>query len=165
MRTEHDITTHDEPVRTTAADTVRERRWDMAPGQIVSLIVGVGFVALGLVAVLRAGFDGSLAEPVVDVLGFTHTAWLGLAEIGLGLLLMLAGSTMAGRSLSVLLGALMVIAGVLVVAVPEDLPGELGLEKDFGMPLIMVGAIVALAALVLPAWRTHRVDREVVDLH
>jgi hypothetical protein len=165
MRTQRDTTTHDDLGHLTTSDTVRERRWEMAPGQIVSLVAGIGFVAVGLVAVLRAGFDGSLAEPVVDVLGFTHTAWLGLAEIGLGLLLMLAGSSFAGRSLSVLLGALMVIGGVIIMSVPEDLPAELGLEEDFGMPLLVAGAVVALAALVLPAWRTHRVDREAIDLH
>jgi hypothetical protein len=165
MRTERDITTQDDAGRLTAADTVRERRWEVAPGQIVSLIAGIGFVAVGLVAVLRAGFDGTLDAPVVQVLGFSHTAWLGLAEIGLGLLLMLAGTDFAGRSLSILLGTLMVIGGVLVNAVPEDLPEELGLEKAFGTPLIVVGAVVAIAALVLPAWRTQRVEREVIDLH
>ena len=149
--------------RRVTANTVRARRWDVAPGQLVSLIAGVGFVALGLVAALRAGFDGSMDTPVVEVLGFSHTAWLGLAEVGVGLLLMLAGSTFAGKSLSVLLGAVLVIAGVLVTATIEDMPEELGLEKGYGVPLIVVGAIVALAALLLPAWTTQRVDRDGVD--
>lgn len=148
------------PERHAATNTVRARRWDVAPGQLVSLIAGVGFVALGLVALVRAGFDGSMDTPVVEVLGFSHTAWLGLAEVSLGLLLMLAGTAFGGKSLSVLLGAVMVIAGVLVTATIEDMPAELGLEEGFGMPLIVVGAIVALAALLLPAWTTQRVDRE-----
>lgn len=149
--------------RVVTANTVRARRWDVAPGQLISLIAGVGFVALGLVALVRAGIDGSMETPVVEVLGFTHTAWLGLAELGLGLLLMLAGSTVAGKSFSVLLGAVMVIAGVLVTATVSDMPEELGLEEGYGVPLIVVGAVVALAAMLLPAWTTQRVDRDGVD--
>ena len=173
MRTHHEpdiqdtraqhVATDDGRLPYATADTVRERHWDVAPGQIVSLVAGVGFVAIGLIAVLRAGFDGSLDQPVVDVLGYSHTAWLGLAEIGVGLVLMLAGSTVSGRSLSVLIGTLLVIGGILVVAVPEDMPAELGLEEGFGTPLIVVGAIVTLAAMLLPAWRTRRVDHQVAD--
>ena len=58
----------------------------------MSLIVGVGAVAIGLVAMVRAGIDGSFETPTVEVLGFTHTAWLGLAGGRLGMLLVLAGT-------------------------------------------------------------------------
>ena len=128
---------------------VRERTWTFAPGQIVSLVVGIGLVALGVVAMVRAGIDGSFATPVVDVLGFTHTAWLGLAEVGAGLLLILAG---------------MVIAGVLVVAETSAMPEELGIEKDYGWMLVLLGALVSLAAMALPVWRSRRVRRNGVDV-
>ena len=55
----------------------RQRSWTFAPGQVVSLVVGVGFVIVGVLALVRAELDGSLATPVVEVLGYTHTAWLG----------------------------------------------------------------------------------------
>jgi hypothetical protein len=139
--------------------TIKERAWTFAPGQLISLGVGIGAVAMGLVAMLRAGIDNSFARPVVEVLGFSHTAWLGLAEVGLGLLLILAGTGAWGRPLSVLLGAGMIIAGVLVRTVPEEMPEELGLEQDFGWLLILFGALVALASLILPVWRSHRVTR------
>jgi hypothetical protein len=144
---------------------IRERSWTFAPGQIVSMIVGVGFVALGLVALIRAGIDGSLESPVVEVLGFTHTAWLGLAEIGLGVLLILAGTGARGRFLSVLLGAAMVVSGVLIGAETREMPEELALEQDFGWMLALFGALVAVAAMALPVWRSRKVwrDGEVVD--
>jgi hypothetical protein len=146
-------------------DTViRERTWTFAPGQLVSLVVGVGLVALGLVAMIRAGIDGSFATPTVEVLGFTHTAWLGLAEVGTGLLLILAGTGAWGRAVSVIVGAAMVIAGVLIVAEPSNMPDELAVEKDFGWMLALVGALVALAALVLPVWRSRRLRRDGVDI-
>jgi hypothetical protein len=141
-----------------------QRFWTFAPGQVVSLIVGVGFVIVGVLALVRAGLDGSLATPVVEVLGYTHTAWLGVAEIGLGLLLVLAGTGAWGRPLSVLLGAAMAIAGVLVIAETSQMPEELGLEEAYGWPLVILGALVALAALALPVWRTQRHDRDAVDL-
>jgi hypothetical protein len=142
------------------AGTTRQRTWTFAPGQLVSLVVGVGFVIAGLLALVRAELDGSLSEPVVEVLGYTHTAWLGVAEIGLGLLLILAGTGAWGRPLSVLLGAGMVIAGVLVLAETGQMPEELGLEEDYGWPLVISGALVALAALALPVWRSYRSDSD-----
>ena len=149
-----------EVVTDTDADVkTSERVWTFAPGQLVSLIVGVGAVAIGLVAMVRAGIDGSFETPTVEVLGFTHTAWLGLAEVGLGVLLIIAGIGAWGRPLSVILGAGMVIAGVLIGAAPDEMPAELAVEEDFGWALAAIGAVVAVAALVLPVWRTHRVKR------
>ena len=158
---EHSDTTAVRDVDRTNDDTftIRERTHTFAPGQLVSLAVGVGFVAFGLVAMIRAGIDGSFANPVVDVLGFSHTAWLGLAEVGLGALLILAGTGAWGRPLSVLLGAGMVVAGVLVLAEPGEMPEELGLEKDYGWLLVLSGALVALCALILPVWRSHKMTR------
>jgi hypothetical protein len=143
----------------------RERTWTFAPGQLISLIVGIGAIALGVTAMVRAGIDGSFAEPVVEVLGFTHTAWLGLAEVGAGLLLVLAGTGAWGRPLSVVLGAGMMIAGVLIGAETSAMPEELGLEEAFGWWMVLVGGIVALASMTLPVWRSHRVwvDGEAVD--
>lgn len=145
--------------------TVRERTWTFAPGQLVSFVAGAALVVIGVIAVLRAGVDGSLSRPTVDVLTYDHTAWLGIAEIGLGLLLMLAGSGAWGRPLSVLLGAATVIAGVLVNAEIDEMPEELGLEKNYGWALIALGAIVTLAAMALPVWRRRAIkEADVVDL-
>jgi hypothetical protein len=160
---DHDRVQHDTNTAITPSRT-KERSWTFAPGQLVSLAVGVGFIAVGVIAMIRAGIDGSFETPVVDVLRFSHTAWLGLAEVGLGLLLVLAGTGAWGRPLSVLLGAAMLVAGVLVLAEPGQMPDELGLEKDYGWPLIGFGALVALAAMVLPVWRSHRVDHEELDV-
>jgi hypothetical protein len=143
---------------------VRERTWTFAPGQLISLVVGIGLVALGVVAMTRAGIDGSFKTPVVEVLGFTHTAWLGLAEVVAGLLLILAGTGAWGRALSVLVGAAMMISGVLIGAEASAMPDELAVEEDFGWMLVLLGALVALAAMVLPVWRSRRVRRNGVDI-
>jgi hypothetical protein len=145
--------------------TVRERTWTFAPGQVISLAAGVGLVVVGAIALMRAGVGEPLASPTVDVLTYSHTAWLGLAEVGLGALLILAGTGAWGRPLSVLLGAATVCAGVLVLVEPGQMPEELGLEKDYGWPLVILGAVVALAAMALPVWRRRTLtDDEIVDL-
>ena len=145
--------------------TVRERTWTFAPGQVVSLAAGVALVVVGAIALMRAGVGEPLASPTVNVLTYSHTAWLGLAEIGLGALLILAGTGAWGRPLSVLLGAATVCAGVLVLVEPDQMPDELGLEKNYGWPLVALGAVVALAAMTLPVWRRRTLtDDEIVDL-
>jgi hypothetical protein len=143
---------------------VRERTWTFAPGQLISLLVGVGLVVLGIVAMARAGIDGSFKTPVVEVLGLTHTAWLGLAEVVAGVLLILAGTGAWGRALSVLVGTAMMISGVLIGAETSAMPDELAVEEDFGWMLVLLGALVALAAMVLPVWRSRRVRRNGVDV-
>ena len=143
---------------------IRERTWTFAPGQLISMAVGIGLVAMGVVAMVRAGIDGSFATPEVEVLGFTHTAWLGLAEVGAGVLLILAGTGAWGRALSVLVGAAMMICGVLIGVEASSMPDELAVEEDFGWMLVLLGALVALAAMVLPVWRSRRLRRNGVDI-
>lgn len=157
----HDVT---RDADATTPTLVRERSWTFAPGQLVSMVVGGFLVILGTLALLRAGISEPLADPVVQVLGIDHTAWLGLAELALGLLLMLVGSGAWGRPLSVLLGAAMVVAGVLVVAESGAMPDELALERDFGWLLIPLGALVALAAMALPVWRNTQTNVRTLDL-
>lgn len=145
--------------------TVRERTWTFTPSQVVSFIAGVGLVALGLVAMIRAGVDGDLSEPTVRVLTYTHTAWLGLLEIGVGTLLILAGMGARGRFVSITIGAALVIAGVLIRAEPSQMPDELGIEPSFGWAGIVLGAVVALAAMALPVWRRRELlDQDVINL-
>jgi hypothetical protein len=73
-------------------------------------------------------------------------------------LLVAAGADPRGQWLSVVVGVILVAAGVVVTSAPSQLPDELAIEEGFGTPLIVVGAIVALAALVLPVWSSDRVE-------
>jgi hypothetical protein len=155
---------HEREISDDRNTVIRERTWTFAPGQLISLLIGIGLAVVGLVALIRAGIDGDLSEPVVDVLGLSHTAWLGVAEIGVGALLILAGTGAWGRAVSVVLGAGMMIAGVLIGVETSAMPEELGLESDYGWMLVLVGAVVALAAMVLPVWRSRRIRRDGVDV-
>src|SRR4051794_34078531 len=64
-----------------------------APDSVIVGIVGLVMLTFGLVVIARAGFDGPMNEPVVKVLGFTHTATLGLIEAALGLCLLICAAT------------------------------------------------------------------------
>jgi hypothetical protein len=151
-------------VRAPGRRKMREQTWAFAPGQVVSFAVGVAAVAVGVLALVRAGVDGSLDTPTVGVLGYTHTAWLGVAEIAVGAVLMLAGTGPRGRPLSILIGAAAVVTGVVIIAEPDRTPAQLGLEKNFGWPMIGAGALVALAAIALPVWRHREVrDDDLID--
>lgn len=146
-----------------ARPTVRERTWSFTPAQIVSFAVGSFLVVVGLIVLLRAGVDGSLATPTVEVLTYRHTAWLGLVEIGAGSLLVLASSGTWGRVVSVVVGAAIVVGGVLVLAEPSRMPSELGTEQAYGWPVAALGALVAVAAMALPVWRRRALRDEEIQ--
>jgi hypothetical protein len=153
---------HDDRPAVVTPTKVRERVTTFAPGQLVSLAAGILAIVVGLIAVIRCGLDGSLGTPVESVLGYDHTAWTGFIEIGAGVLLVVAGLGAAGRPLSVLVGLAAVVAGVLILAETDAMPDELGLEREFGWPVAVLGGVVVLASLLIPVWRTHH--RDPIDL-
>ena len=54
----------------------------------------------------------------------------------------------------------MMIAGVLIGAETSAMPDELAVEQDYGWMLVLLGALVSLAAMVLPVWRSRRIKRD-----
>src|SRR5438105_4419419 len=58
-------------------------------GRVLVLAVAVVLLAMGTVAVARAGVRDGLSAPVVSVLFMSHTAALGLLEVAVGALLLL----------------------------------------------------------------------------
>jgi hypothetical protein len=85
----HDDVLEQRPWRAHEEHTVTERGF--SPGQILILLAGAAALAFGIVAVARTGLDGSLSQPVDTVLGWNHTALLGLFEIGVGALMIVGG--------------------------------------------------------------------------
>jgi len=58
--------------------TARTSRF--SPAAIAAGIGGILLLALGLIAIARGGLSGSITEPVVEVVGFSHTPLLGLID-------------------------------------------------------------------------------------
>lgn len=138
--------------------TIATRRTDLAA--VLAVITGITLGIVGAVAVARAGLDGPLREPVVDVAGFTHTALLGLIEVGMALLLVAVGLSRDRGALlftSILFGAAAVVAAI----EPSVGGGALAIETSWAVLLAILFAVIALAAAIVPVIRTtsERVDR------
>jgi hypothetical protein len=143
-------------VRTTTA-----RRF--APDAIVAGLVGLLSLVIGLLVVVRAGIDAPLSDPVTSVLGFTHTATLGLIEVGLGLFLLLAASARS-RGAAMFGGLAMVVAGVVGVAQYSSFRESLALEQGWAWIVLIAGIVVAGSSLLLrrSAMRSTVVEHQVV---
>jgi hypothetical protein len=137
---------------------VTHRRFD--PAATLTVIAGIALGVIGAVAVARAGLSGPLDEPVVTVASATHTAILGLIELGMGLVLVWAGlSRDRGAMLfcAVLFGAASLVAAI----EPSVGGGALAIERSWAVVLVIGFAIVALVAAVAPSIRrsTDRIER------
>jgi hypothetical protein len=144
---------------TAAAPHHDARRHDPAaeawnPAQVIALGIGVGYLLLGLAGVARTGVPlAHLDRPYADVVGFRHSPLLGLAELGVGALLVVAGLVAGGaRSLMMLLGTLITSFGVMLLV--DIAPGPLhhwsGVAGPYGWLSVIVGVFLMLTARFLP---------------
>ena len=131
----------------TVARTARVNRF--YPDAVLTALVGTVMLVLGLIAVVRAGLESDLREPVVNVLGFTHTAILGIVEVVLGGALLLAGG-LSSRSGAILFGAIAAIAGFVGAVQTESFTKSLALERSMAWWGCVAGVLVAVAALLVP---------------
>ena len=122
-----------------------------APDSIIAGIAGLVVLVTGLIAIVRGGFDGPMSTPIVQVVGFNHTTTLGLIEIGLGLALLMSAATRS-RSGEVFFGAVLGIAGFVGAVQTESFKKTLALESSMAWLAVAIGAIVVLAALMLPRY-------------
>ena len=129
-------------------EVVRERKFSF--GQLLTLIAGGLLLALGIVALVSTGVDTGLGEPGESVLGWNHTTWLAVAEIVAGALLVLFALRPGGRWFVALIGAALVVGGVLILAENDWTTTELGAEQEYGWVPIAVGAAALVASLLTP---------------
>jgi hypothetical protein len=140
------------------ARTLATRRYD--PASALAVVAAVALGVIGAVAVARAGLDGPLDDPIVDVAGFSHTALLGLIEVAMAVILLAVGLSRDRGALlftSILFGA-----AALVAAIEPSVGGDaLAIESSWAVVLVIVFGAIALVAAVMPAvWRTtERVER------
>ena len=149
------------PPNSTAPATtveVRQRRSGYTsrfePDAIVAAAAGLLLILTGLIGVTRAGLAGPMAEPVVKVAGYTHTATLALIEVALGICLVLAAMTRS-RNGELFFGGLLGIGAFVGAVETESFTKTLALEFSMARLAVIVGVIVVLAALLLPRY-THR---------
>lgn len=135
-----------------AVRTASVRRF--APDAIIAAVVGLVLLVIGLLAVVRGGFDGPMEDPVVEVLGFTHTTTLGLIEIVLGTCLLISGAS-SWRGGALFFGSVLAIGGFVGAVQTESFVTDLALESSFAWLATIAGAVVALSALLMPRYLTR----------
>jgi membrane-bound ClpP family serine protease len=138
--------------RTTAV----ARTHHFSPGQLLTGAVGAVLVIFGVIALVRSGVDGSLNTPPSDILGLTHSAYVGFAELALGLLLLIGSANVAYRGVAGAVGALMVIGGIIVAAGTNKMLLQIGTERATGWFFVVMGAIAILGSMLPSLYRSDR---------
>jgi len=147
------------PVTSAHARTSYRSRF--APDAVIAAIVGLVTLVVGLIAITRGGFDGPMSDPVVEVLGFTHTTTLGLIEVGIGLCLLISGATRS-RSGALFFGSVLGIAGFVGAVQSESFDTSLALESSMAWLAVIAGVVVVLSALLMPRFVTRSTTIEQV---
>jgi hypothetical protein len=138
-------------------DTYRERvPFDSA---IVG-IVGLAAMIVGFIAVTRAGVDGPMNQPVVRVLGFTHTATLGAIEIAIGLCLLVCAATRSSAA-AVFFGLVLGAAGVVAAVQSDSFRRSLAIQPRLAWIAVGAAALVVLVSLLVPRLESSRTRVEV----
>ncbi len=135
-------------------ETVVERGF--SPGQILIVLAGAASLALGIAAVATTGLDGPLSQPVDEVLGWNHTALLGIIEIAAGAVLILSGLRAGARWIGGLVGLAAIVGGGLILGRLDWAMNELGAERDFGWVAIGIGAVAVIGAAIPRVRRRSR---------
>src|SRR3954447_5658833 len=121
-----------------------------SPAQIIGLIIGIGFVVLGVVAVNKTGFNTDhIYTPHDDVWRFPHSPLLAVCEIGFGVLVILASVVPGGARFALaFLGAVALVFGIIVLANgwQDNLNHWLAATHRTGWLFTIVGAVLILAA-------------------
>jgi len=133
-------------------ETVKDR-WDI--GSVLAVAAGVALVLLGIVALVRTGVDSSWYSPVVSVVGVDHTAALGAVELGVGVLLVLAGLAHA-RAVAALVALVAGIAAAVVAIEPDTIDRDVALDRGFATALAVAGVTLALALVMAPRRKVER---------
>jgi lysylphosphatidylglycerol synthetase-like protein (DUF2156 family) len=129
----------------------RSTRWDI--GSVLAVAAGAALAVIGAVALVRTGVNETWYEPVEQVLGMDHTPLLGAVEVGVGVLLMLAG--LAGARMLAALIAVLAAAGATIVAIePDVVDPELAMEQEWAIALAVAGFVLA-AVLIVSRERRH----------
>ena len=135
-----------------AVRTASVRRF--APDAIIAAAVGLVLLVVGLLAIVRGGFDGPMNDPVVEVMGFTHTTTLGLIEAVLGACLLIAGAS-AWRGGALFFGAVLAIGGFIGAVQTDSFVEPLALESSHAWIVAIAGVVVVASALLMPRYLTR----------
>ena len=138
------------PAAVTPASTIRSTSTrSFAPDAVVASIAGLALTIVGLLAITRGGLDGPIEQPVVQVVGFSHTTLLGMIETVLGICLLISGASRS-RSAALFFGVVIGIGAFVGAVQTSSFVEPLALERNYCWLLLVGAAIVVLTALLIP---------------
>jgi hypothetical protein len=147
----------DQPVR----ETLQVRSsMTISPAAIVGGVGAIVLLLFGAINLARAGLDGPMREPIVEVAGYQGTAMLGLIVLGAGVAL-LAASFSRDRGAILFVSIVLGVAAA-TVALEPSVGGDLvAVERDFGIAVLIIAVFVAFVAAVAPSVRrtSNRLER------
>lgn len=126
------------------------RSW--SPAQVLALVVGLIFVVLGGVALLRVGIGiENVFEPTTTVAGLAYTPLLAIIELVFGLILLALGAFPGASDGIVFLGLLALAFGLLLVIEPAAFQEPIAAGRAHGWFYVVTGGLTALTGLAAPA--------------
>ncbi len=138
------------------------RSW--APAQILALVIGVVFVVLGGVALLRTGIQAdTILAPTTTVAGLAYTPLLAIIEVVFGLILMAMGAFPGASDGIVFLGLLALAFGLLLVIEPAAFQDSIAAGRAHGWFYVVTGGLAALTAFATPSVARRVTTRRVEE--
>ncbi len=131
----------------------------ISPGQMIAGALGLFLLILGGVALARVGFSSLTGETTV-VLGFGHTALMGLIDIVAGLLFLGVASSPGMRGSMIGLALVALAFGAVVAIEPGSFEAVLGGGSEIGVLYLIIGVVGLVAALTFPTLVVDRVSTE-----
>ena len=142
-----------EPVATVPVADVhqvaRSSQQRYAVDSVIVGVVGLALTVVGLLAVTRAGVHGPMDDPVVKVIGFTHTATLGLIEAGMGLVLLICAAS-TSRAASIFFGLVLGVGALIGALQTDSFRRSLALESGLAWLAVIAAIVVVLASFLVP---------------
>jgi hypothetical protein len=127
------------------------RRVGQGLGQLMTLGVGILLLVIGGLTLSQIGFEVGSGAARGSVAGLHHTALMAVIDLGLGLVLVLAGARSRLDWGSVrLLGGVSLSFGVVLLAEPPVLNSWLGADAASGWLLVVIGSVMLVGAIVHP---------------
>jgi hypothetical protein len=127
----------------------RSSQQRFAVDSVIVGVVGLALAVIGLLAITRAGVHGPMDAPVVKVIGFTHTATLGLIEAGMGLVLLICAAS-TSRAASIFFGLVLGIGSLIGALQTASFDRSLALESGLAWLAVIAAVVVVLASFLVP---------------
>ena len=141
---EHEHTT---AVAPTVASEVASVREPFGVAQVVCIAMGIFFVAVGAIGLARSGLD-SLTGSTTEVARLEMTPLLSLMHLVVGVIALGGGtSRSAARGVSMVVGPLLIAAGIVALVEPIE---QLGWNETNGLAYLVAGGAAILAAILTP---------------